>query len=101
MYDSMFMYNDSIIFKYFSNTSIFIHVCISSIYKNMLERFSMGGTEVHSVHFALKPTPSIGARVEFLHLVRTECTPVWPIKYVIKSIIIFWTTYLQYSTSRT
>jgi len=36
------------------------------------------------VHFALKSTPSIGRAVEFLHLVRTECALVLPMKNAMK-----------------
>jgi len=39
------------------------------------------------VCFALKSTPSIG-RAEFLHLVRTECTLVLPMKNVIIFYIV-------------
>jgi len=38
------------------------------------------------VHFALKSMPSIGRAAEFLHLVRTECALVLPMKKSYKKL---------------
>jgi len=39
------------------------------------------------VHFALKSTPFIGCAAEFLHLVRTECALVLPMKNAITILL--------------